>query len=132
VNSLPPLYERQLTRLLDVYPSAHVEHRPDGSALITVPDLSLPDPDAWDRAAITIAINIPAGYPTAKPSGFETAPDLRLKNGAMPAAGRGEHSIDGLPYAHFCWQPNQQWENDENELWKRVKFALMRFADVKG
>jgi E2/UBC family protein E len=125
--SADSLLDRQLKRLKDSYPSAVVEHRQDGSALLTVPDL--PMPPGWDRPRITISMILPAGYPTAKPSGFETAHDLQLADGRTPTAGRGDHTIDGQRYAHFCWQPSQQWENDEHELWKRVKFALMRFAD---
>jgi E2/UBC family protein E/multiubiquitin len=121
------LLQRQLKRLTDTYPSAVVQQRPDGSTLLTVADLPLPP--GWDRDRISISMILPAGYPTAKPSGFETASDLRLADGQIPAAGRGEHVIDGQPYAHFCWQPSQPWENDEHELWKRVKFALVRFAE---
>lgn len=121
------LLERQLKRLKDAFPSSLVEQRPDGSALLTVGDLPLPP--GWDRDRISISMILPAGYPTAKPSGFETAVDLKLADGKVPTAGRGEHVIDGRPYAHFCWQPSQPWENDEHELWKRIKFALVRFAE---
>ena len=123
----PPLLSRQFERLKEVYPDAVISQRPDGSCLITVS--ALPMPPGWDRQEVTISIILPPGYPTAKPSGFETAPDLRLADQRVPSAGRGEHSIDGRQYSHFCWQPNQQWDNDDNELWKRVKFALVRFAE---
>lgn len=123
----PTLLERQLKRLKDTFPSAVIEQRPDGSGLLTVGDL--PMPPGWDRDRISISMILPVGYPTAKPSGFETAADLKLADGRVPSAGRGEHIIDGRPFAHFCWQPSQPWENDEHELWKRVKFALVRFAE---
>lgn len=121
------LLQRQLKRLKDTYPSAVVEQRPDGSTLLTVADLPLPP--GWDRDRISISMILPAGYPTAKPSGFETPSDLKLADGRIPSAGCGPHVIDGQSYAHFCWQPSQPWENDEHELWKRVKFALVRFAE---
>jgi hypothetical protein len=127
VSAPRSLLERQLKQLRKAYPSAVIEQRPDGSMLVTVPDLSMPA--GWDRPQITVSMILPPGYPTAKPSGFETAADLRLADGRVPTAGRGEHMIEGRPYSHFCWQPSQQWENDEHELWKRVKFALRRFAD---
>jgi len=130
VSDVPALLERQLERLSNVYPAAVVQRRPDGSMLITVPDLPLPP--GSQPAGTNIFLVLPAGYPTAKPSGFETLRELKLPNGVSPSAGRGEHVIDGQTLAHFCWQPNQQWENDENELWKRVKFALRRFSDHLG
>jgi hypothetical protein len=121
------LLDRQVRRLKDAFPAAVLTARPDGSSLLTVADL--PMPSGWDRERITITMILPAGYPTAKPSGFETAADLKLADGRTPTAGKGDHVIDGTPYAHFCWQPSLQWENDEHELWKRVKFALVRFAE---
>ena len=122
-----PLFGRQLAQLRAVFPQATVLDRPDGSALVTVPEIVLPD--GYDRRTVAIAINLPAGYPTAKPSGFETDPGLRLSNGAVPTQGRGEHIIDGRQYAHYCWQPGHQWDNDDDELWKRVKFAFYRFLE---
>jgi hypothetical protein len=130
VSDVPALLDRQLARLVEVYPKAVVQRRADGSLLITVPNLPLPPGSA--PAATDIFLVLPAGYPTAKPSGFETLRELMLPNGISPSAGRGEHVIDGITLAHFCWQPSQQWENDEHELWKRVKFALRRFSDHLG
>ena len=126
MSGVTSLLDRQVERLMEVYAAAVIDHRPDGSILITVPDL--PMTPGWDRQAISITLNLPPGYPTAKPSGFETVHDLRLGTGAVPGPGRSELSTNGRQFTHFCWQPGQQWENDENELWKRVKFALRRFA----
>lgn len=125
-----PLVREQLARLKEFYPNAEVKERTDGSVLVTVPDV--PIPKAWNKTRVTITINLPPGYPTAKPSGFEADRDIALADGRKPTQGCGEHAIDGQVYAHFCWQPGAQWENDPNELWKRVKFAVRRFAEVTG
>ena len=130
MSDVPTLVDRQLMRLREVYPAVAIQSRPDGSMVISVPDLPLPPGSA--PAVTEILLVLPAGYPTAKPSGFETLRELKQPNGISPVAGRGEHVVDGRTLAHFCWQPNQQWENDENELWKRVKFALRRFSDHLG
>lgn len=130
MSEVPELLTRQLGRLREVYPTVVVQSRADGSMLITVPNVPLPL--GSEPAAAEILMVLPAGYPTAKPSGFETLRELKLPGGISPSAGRGEHVVDGRTLAHFCWQPSQQWENDENELWKRVKFALRRFSDVSG
>ena len=119
-----PLLERQLERLLEQYPWATIAERGDGSMAIAVTAVLLPV--GWNRSDITITLNLPPGYPTAKPNGFECDHDVRLAGGGNPS-GRSELSLDGTSYSHFCWHPSQQWENDDNELWKRIKFALMRF-----
>lgn len=122
--------EEQLKKLKEFYPSAKVTERMDGSIFIEVPDL--PMPSGWDKQRITIYLNLPPGYPTAKPNGFETDADVCLADGRRPSSGCGQHAIDGRTYLHFCWQPGAPWANDPHELWKRVKFALMRFSDVPG
>jgi len=124
-----PLVEEQLRRLRETYSQAEIVERPDGSILINVRDLPLPR--AWNRERITVSLLLPPGYPTAKPNGFEADRDVALASGQKPP-GYGEHAIDGRMYAHFCWQPQPPWGNDPNELWKRVKFALMRFSDVQS
>lgn len=122
--------EEQLRRLREAYPQAEVVERPDGSILVTVGDLPLSP--GWNKERISIYLLLPPGYPTAKPNGFEADRDIALASGQKPSAGYGEHAIDGRMYAHFCWQPQTPWENNPDELWKRVKFALMRFSEVRS
>jgi hypothetical protein len=98
--------------------------------LVTVPDL--PMPPGWNKDRATVHLLLPPGYPTAKPNGFETDTGILLASGQKPTAGYGEHAIDGIAYSHFCWQPGVPWENDPHDLWKRVKFALRRFAEVQS
>jgi hypothetical protein len=125
-----PLVEEQLRRLREAFPQTEVAERPDGSILVNVRDLPLCP--GWNKERITVSVLLPPGYPTAKPNGFEADHDIALASGQKPSSGYGEHPIDGRMYAHFCWQPQPPWENDANELWKRVKFALLRFSEVRS
>jgi hypothetical protein len=123
-----PSVEEQISRLKARHPEAEVIERSDGSIFIKIPNLPLPP--GWDKNEVTIYLNLPTGYPTAKPNGFETDLDLTMADGRRPTSGCGEHAIDGHQYLHFCWQPGSAWEAGPDELWKRVRFALMRFTDA--
>lgn len=122
--------EEQLKRLREIYPQTEIMERPDGSIFVKVSNLPLSP--GWNKEQIAVYLLLPSGYPTAKPNGFETDADIALATGQKPSSGYGEHAIDGRMYAHFCWQPQPPWDNDPNELWKRVKFALMRFSEVRS
>jgi len=119
--------EEQIGELQQHFPNSTIARHPDGSIFVEVPDVHLPA--GWSKASTSLLLLVPPGYPTARPNGFETDPDLRLQNGDMPA-GTGQSSHLARSWLHFCWQPGQPWDNNRDSLWKHVAFAIRRFVDA--
>src|SRR6266850_1845514 len=76
------IQEQQLQRLQKEFPNARLEARPDGSFLVVIPEVPLPQ--GWNKDRTTIIFHAPVGYPAAKPDCFWADADLRLAGGASP------------------------------------------------
>ena len=63
---------------------AEIQRRADGSYLITIKGVDLPD--GWKPKKVDILFVAPPGYPAAKPDCFWVSPPVRLANGAIPQA----------------------------------------------
>src|SRR5688572_29790815 len=119
--------EEQLAELQQHFPNSHITRSVEGTIFIEVAGLELPA--GWSKSSTNLLLLVPPGYPTQRPNGFETDPDLRLANNNMPA-GSGQSSHLGRSWLHFCWQPGQPWDNNKDALWKHVAFAIRRFVDA--
>lgn len=115
-----PVVQRQLDDLKRVYPGASATLRSDGSVLIVVPDLRLPD--GWNERSTTVRFLAPVQYPIAQPDCFWTDPQLRLmpgnrtpqntNTGPIPPA-PGEAA--GPPLLWFSWHV-QGWDPNRGSL----------------
>lgn len=121
-----PSVEEQIGELQKRFPNSNITKNPDGSFFVEVTGVQLPV--GWSKVSTNLLLLVPPGYPTTRPNGFETDPDLRLQNNVMPA-GTGQSSHLGRSWLHFCWQPGLPWDNNTDSLWKHVAFAIRRFVD---
>jgi Prokaryotic E2 family E len=93
----------QFEQFRQKYPAATLQERPDGSAVISVPEIPIDD-QRWSKSWTTVHFVAPVGYPAAKPDCFWTDGDLRLKNGTMPQ-NAGNQPLPGItqPTLWFSW-----------------------------
>ena len=101
----------QFLRLKQVYPGAVIERRGDGSALVKLPEFTLPP--GWSKRNTSVLFVIPVGYPLAQPDTFWTDADLRLSHGGFPPNtdlntryGGGEQRL-WLSYHPTTWHPSR-------------------------
>lgn len=94
--------------------------RGDGTALITIPDITLPP--GWNARQTTVSFLAPVGYPMAKPDCFWASPDLRLANGAMPQSANLS-PIPGDPAARL-------WFSWHLSTWNPLNDTLLTYARV--
>lgn len=73
----------QLAQLRHKFPGAAGEALPDGTVLVSVPNIALPV--GWNQISTAVRFLAPVGYPTARPDCFFADGTLRLANGGMPA-----------------------------------------------
>ena len=72
-----------LEQLRTRYPGATAEARPDGTVLVSVPDVALPP--GWNQTTTAVRFLVPVGYPAARPDNFFADGTLKLANGNPPA-----------------------------------------------
>lgn len=108
-------FEEQFEVLRGSEPNASYEKLPDGTFLIIVPSLSLPE--GWSKKTVTVKFLVPVGYPFAKLDCFWTDPDLRLATGTMPQ-NTGTNQIPHLatPHLWFSWHVGTWNPNVDNLL----------------
>ena len=74
-------------------------------------------PNGYQPTSADLLIRLPAGYPDVKPDMFWTRPDIKLVNGAWPAASE-HHEVPGTGngsdvYQEIAWQ---RWSRHTNTL----------------
>lgn len=74
--------EAPLKRLCEAYPGAVAQALPDGTTLITVPELPLPA--GWSLDKTDVSFIVPVGYPAARLDCFYGDAALRLQGGGLP------------------------------------------------
>jgi hypothetical protein len=123
--------EAQLTNLKKEggYTDVAVFPLPDGSAIITVPNVALPP--GWSKTTATIRFVAPVGYPHAKPDCFWADVDLRLQSGAPPQA-TNTTPIPGTSEARlwFSWHISH-WDPNRDSLLTYINVIRQRFKDPK-
>lgn len=89
----------QLEELRAAFPgSALVEH-PDGTAVVTIPEMSLPR--GWNMPCVKVCFVVPRGYPNSGPDCFFADANLMLASGAV-IKNSGIQSQPFLP-AQMLW-----------------------------
>lgn len=120
MNGLHPLIVGQLVELQAAMPGATAAALPDGTTLISLPDITLPP--GWNRDRAHLWFLVPVGYPTARPDCFFADAELRLAHGQMPQ-NTGMQGLPGagVPHLWFSWHL---------QTWDPARDTLLTFARV--
>jgi hypothetical protein len=119
------LRDSEWAAVLRHHPSAIVTERPDGTALVTIPEVALPE--GWSATATTVWFVVPVGYPGAMPDCFWADPSLALAGGGTPAnSGRQPIGGDGPTSLWFSWHL-QAWNHRTDDLMSFIRFIVSRF-----
>lgn len=107
--------EQQFEILKTSVPDAVLQPLQDGSNLISVPNIQLPN--GWTKGFTEIKFIAPIGYPLSRPDCFWTDPDLRLINGNMPQ-NTAPNPIPNIASNHlwFSWHLSSWNPNSDNLL----------------
>jgi hypothetical protein len=107
--------EQQFQLLKSNYKDAILQRLADGSYLISIPALELPQ--GWNKGVTEVKFVAPVGYPLARPDCFWTDPDLRLMNGNVPQAS-SNNPIPNYQGTHwwFSWHLGSWNPNNDNLL----------------
>ena len=119
--------EQQFADLQLRYPNATLERRPDGTAVIKLPEFSLPG--GWSKPTATVAFVAPAGYPYAKPDCFWADVDLRLSSGGVPA-NSGTNNVLAEPMLWFSFHTSA-WNPNKDSLMTYVNVIKARLNDLR-
>ena len=108
-------FEEQFEVLRSSEPNVSYQKFPDGSYLVVVSGVSLPD--GWSKKMTDVKFLVPVGYPFAKLDCFWTDSDLRLSNG-NPPMNTGSNPIPhlGTPHLWFSWHVGTWNPNVDNLL----------------
>jgi hypothetical protein len=120
------IVETQLAELQRLHPAATAVELPDGSTLVTVPDI--PMPAGWNQDRTAVVFLTPVGYPMARPDCFWADCGLRLSGGGMP----GNANLQSLPgrgdqVLWFSWHL-AQWDPQRDTLLTFVRVIRSRFV----
>lgn len=97
------------------YPQATLQRNPDGSAIISIPNIPLKPAGQWNNEATTVRFVAPVGYPAAKPDCFWTDADVRLRNGNIPKnTGQQPLAHSSVPTLWFSWHAASWNVNSDN------------------
>jgi hypothetical protein len=121
--------EAQIELIKSLYPEAQFRKLPSGAGLITVPSVALPS--GWSKAATSVRMLVPLGYPLAKPDCFWADSDLRLRNSGMPQAS-GFNAIPEVPEPGlwFSWHV-AQWNPNRDTLLTYLRVVEDRFKKAQ-
>ncbi len=110
-----PVVHDHFAQLQARYPGAGMRELPDGSAVITVPNVRLPP--GWNRQSVGVTFLVPVGYPMAKPDSFWTDPDLQLAPQGQPkSTGLQTPPFTNEPRLWFSWHADRWNPNQDNLL----------------
>lgn len=111
-----------------------MEALPNGSYLITVPDVDIGA--GWNRNTANVIFVAPPGYPAAQPDCFWVTPaDFRLLNGATPQASNDSNPIPGdanpgRRTTWFSWHL-QGWDPSRDTLQTFFKVIMNRLKPAR-
>lgn len=121
--------DQQVDFLKRQYPNTELEHRADGSALVTISNFRVPP--GWNKTSATVVFVTPAGYPQARPDCFWADEDLRLANGGMPAnSGINTNYGGAAPKLWFSYHPSS-WNANLDNLFNYVKLIRRRLTEAR-
>ena len=127
---MDPLEEQfEALRRARYFAEGRIERRSDGSALITIPNVPLPD--GWNVRTTDVCFVVPVGYPVARPDTFWADPDLRLGTTAMPANTALNANYGGpAPRLWFSFHPSH-WNPSVDTLLTFAKLVQARLREVR-
>jgi hypothetical protein len=107
--------EQQFEVLRSSVSGATLEKLPDGTHLVAVPAVKLPN--GWSKEFTAVKFIVPAGYPFAQLDCFWADSDLRLANGSPPM-NSGSNAIPHVaaPHLWFSWHVSSWNPNGDNLL----------------
>ncbi len=116
-----------LERLRAREPDMQVRELPDGSRLISIPQVTLPA--GWNKPQTAVHLVAPQGYPFAQPDCFWADQDLRLSSGAVPQNANLSTQIPhlGQPMLWFSWHL-QAWNAARDDLMTWLTVVRQRLA----
>jgi Prokaryotic E2 family E len=122
--------EEHFARLQAVVPHARFQRRGDGSALVSVSDVRLPE--GWNASVTIVHFLVPLGYPGARPDSFWTDPALRLASGVLPANAQmnGNNPGDLGEVLWFSFHPSS-WNPLRDDLLTYFNVVRTRFREAR-
>lgn len=116
-------------QIVGSFPAATICEGPDGTALVTLPDVPLPG--GWSAPSTTVRFVVPVGYPASQPDCFWVDADLRLANGSLPSnSGAQAMPAVGEPALWFSWHLSA-WRPAHDSLITYARFIARRFDDAR-
>lgn len=121
--------EEQIQQLVDQFPGTSWLKNPDGSYVVTIPDVKLPT--GWNAKETTVRFVLPVGYPISRPDCFWTNPELRLASGSIPQ-NTGNNQLPGSPTAllWFSWHVTK-WSPNHDTVLTYFRVIMNRFNQLK-
>ncbi len=121
--------EEQFQELAKQFPGATSAKAADGSCLIKIPNVELPD--GWIPKMTTVWFVAPVGYPASKPDCFWTDLNLRLTGGRNPQNTGQTPLLNGPnPLLWFSWHA-QKWSPNFDSLLTYFRVIRNRFLEMR-
>jgi hypothetical protein len=121
--------EEQGEELKQKFPGATCVRAPDGSYLITVPNVPLPE--GWNPRMTTVRFIAPVGFPASRPDCFWTDANLRLVGGRNPSnTGPNPMPHGPNPLLWFSWHV-QRWSPNSDSLLTYFRVIENRLHELR-
>ncbi len=117
-----PLLDQDIEQLQELGYRVRIHPEPGEWVILILEDFKLPP--HYSKPSSALLIKVPPGYRAARPDMFWLEPDLRLKNGSVPAGGSTE-TILGAQWLRFSWHP-QSWHPEKDTLLTYLNFIRAR------
>jgi hypothetical protein len=123
------LVEEQCQELVKKFPETTCVRAADGSHLVTVPNVVLPD--GWNTNTTTVRFIAPVGFPTSRPDCFWADNNLKLKGGGNPLnTGQSPLPNGPNPLLWFSWHV-QKWSPNSDSLLTYLRVIENRFHELR-
>lgn len=121
--------DAQLQQFRRVCPEAVMTLLPDGTTLVTVTNVALPE--GWTHKTTMVNFIVPTGYPIAKPDCFYVDAWIRLAGGGMPQ-NSGLNALPGTGESRlwFSWHVSA-WNPTCDSLLTYFRVIQRRLAEVR-
>lgn len=122
------IVDQHFERLKADYSDAQLSRNSDGSAIVTVAHVDLPN--GWNKQQTAIKFVVPVGYPVARPDCFWADSDLRLKHGGMPGNTGFNNVYDLSQHLWFSYHPSI-WNPNGDDFVTYMNVIRRRLADAR-
>lgn len=122
--------EAQFEALRQIYPGADRQPLSDGSSVVTVPAVTVPE--GWTAREATVRFVVPVGYPMARPDCFWAEETLMLTGARVPQ-NTGANAIPGgapTPQRWYSWHVTH-WSPNSDTLTTYVNVIRKRFSEAR-